>query len=938
MNNYKTKLTQEEEQQFLNWYKTVALTNNLDPNPDHPDHHYDYRGFWKNSSDQDRFATSLMGWNKHFPDTYKTPLHPTFSDQSIYSNEFMKGGHWNGDEFVDSEWTKSRDYTPTLDDLIDFIKSYEDFSPKVYPLNGQKLIGYGFADADLIAKGTITKQESDQIIKNKVKNIESELAKKVPNWNLLNRGTQLALIDIAYNGKGPKTIYIQSPNLMKLLESGEFTPQQVANELDHSKNSNGWLGVRSAARRAMATGYYYWNSPNQDTLGRHVDPSAKSDVDSETSPYLSFKNGGNIRKFQPGGNTRQVFQLNTIPTKNKVVVIDDYSPNYNYIIEGDKVYYARKGRDYWVDISDNDTARQNLLKHLNQYDFKGYDDNERSLWTEDPEKNQKSDLKENDQNSIKSLWQFDDNDIYLTDQFGNQHPMPVKTAQSDKLDLKTISSALREDTPFKMPFELFGLNKQLIKNGIRRTWDKMFPSDEKVVIAEPPELDSEYAIRPGVQVSDTLTRKSDYPSKRYFLSEFIPGDAYTYSGRNRGDFTPISNTEGAPITLIHPLLPYGKHVDPKLTYIGYDSKGNLKAGTGADFGEGDTLSRSWRNQIIRFETDSNGNVVGVHKSKNRSWLHPVSIFYGSDGTIKTDKNTPSRSAVNIMYENPDNYGSVEGGRVLIQTGSELAIVSGSMNTINKKFEEMKKRNGVDSGYFYTLDNGSYAMGLRTKTKNFTSKDLQLYDNENQNKNNTGAHFMYITGKPAPKFPSDTVWTPNIRTINSESYKKGYPLENEKRGILLHHTAFVEDPNLTAVTNHFLNPKSEASSHVVIGEDGKRRVFATPDQVAFHAGASYWNGRSNVNDFMVGIEFQGNTLTKPLTDAQIQSAVEYLEPIIRENNIRIEDITTHEQVRTLYNQYRKELDLGRRAPDKHDITLKEYERVINALKEKVYYKK
>lgn len=648
--------------------------------------------------------------------------------------------------------------------------------------------------------------------------------------------------------------------------------------------------------------------------------------------------GGNIRKFQPGGTTRQVFQLNTIPTKNKVIVIDDYSPNYNYIVEGDKVYYSRKGRDYWVDISDNDVARQNLLKHLNQYDFKGYDDNERSLWTEDPEKNQKSDLKENDQNSIKSLWRFDDNDIYLTDQFGNQHPMPVKTAQSDKSNPKIISSALREDIPFKMPFELFGLNKQLIKNGIRRMWDKMFPSDEKVVIAEPPELDSEYAIRPGVQVSDTLTRKSDYPSRRYFLSEYIPGDAYTYSGRNRGDFTPISNTEGAPITLINPLLPYGSHVDPKLTYIGYDSKGNLKAGTGADFGEGDTLSRSWRNQIIRFETDANGNVVGVHKSKNRSFLHPVSIFYGSDGTVKTDKNTPSRSAVNIMYENPDNYGSVEGGRVLIQTGSELAIVSGSMNTINKKFEEMKKRNGVDFGYFYTLDNGSYAMGLRTKTKNFTSEDLQLYDNENQNKNNTGAHFMYITGKPAPKFPSDTVWTPNIRTINSESYKKGYPLENEKRGILLHHTAFVDDPNLAAVTNHFLNPESEASSHVVIGEDGKRRVFATPDQVAFHAGASYWNGRSNVNDFMVGIEFQGNTLTKPLTDAQIQSAVEYLEPIIRENNIRIEDITTHEQVRTLYNQYRKELDLGRRAPDKRDITLKEYERVINALKEKVYYKK
>ena len=74
---------------------------------------------------------------------------------------------------------------------------------------------------------------------------------------MLNRGTQLAMIDVAYNGNGPKTIYAQSPNLMKLLESGNFTSQQIANELDHSKNSGGWLGVRSAARRAMATGYYY---------------------------------------------------------------------------------------------------------------------------------------------------------------------------------------------------------------------------------------------------------------------------------------------------------------------------------------------------------------------------------------------------------------------------------------------------------------------------------------------------------------------------------------------------------------------------------------------------------------------------------------------------------------------------------------------------------
>jgi hypothetical protein len=91
--------------------------------------------------------------------------------------------------------------------------------------------------------------------------------------------------------------------------------------------------------------------------------------------------------------------------------------------------------------------------------------------------------------------------------------------------------------------------------------------------------------------------------------------------------------------------------------------------------------------------------------------------------------------------------------------------------------------------------------------------------------------------------------------------------------------------------------------------------------------------------MIGIEFQGNTLQKPLTDEQIQSAIEYLKPIIIKNNIRLEDIVTHEQVRNLYNQYREQFNLGRKqAASKSDITLSDYERIIDALKEQVYYKK
>ena len=46
----------------------------------------------------------FVGGDQHFTDEFKLPTHPTFSDESIYSNETTKGGHWNGDKFQPSEW------------------------------------------------------------------------------------------------------------------------------------------------------------------------------------------------------------------------------------------------------------------------------------------------------------------------------------------------------------------------------------------------------------------------------------------------------------------------------------------------------------------------------------------------------------------------------------------------------------------------------------------------------------------------------------------------------------------------------------------------------------------------------------------------------------------------------------------------------------------
>ena len=84
-----THLSPEEENNFREW----ARKNNIN-DVDHPDSHYDYRGYWKETNG----APHRIG--DHFPDTYKQHGHPTFSVESKYSSGPNDGGRWNGDKFV----------------------------------------------------------------------------------------------------------------------------------------------------------------------------------------------------------------------------------------------------------------------------------------------------------------------------------------------------------------------------------------------------------------------------------------------------------------------------------------------------------------------------------------------------------------------------------------------------------------------------------------------------------------------------------------------------------------------------------------------------------------------------------------------------------------------------------------------------------------------
>jgi hypothetical protein len=189
--------------------------------------------------------------------------------------------------------------------------------------------------------------------------------------------------------------------------------------------------------------------------------------------------------------------------------------------------------------------------------------------------------------------------------------------------------------------------------------------------------------------------------------------------------------------------------------------------------------------------------------------------------------------------------------------------------------------------------------------------------------------------PGNKYKDAFMKTPNIRTEKDESFKKGHSLTNEQKAIVLHHTGYTDTARdndvswaMRGVDAQFRKPGE--SSHVVIDFNGNRYNYANPNQVTFHAGKSSMNNKNDVNDFGVGVEFQGDTDQRPLTKEQIESFIEYAAPIIKKNKIPINNVITHKQIRKNYID--KNLN-DKDVQSKPDVNDKEYSKIIQALKKK-----
>jgi hypothetical protein len=471
--------------------------------------------------------------------------------------------------------------------------------------------------------------------------------------------------------------------------------------------------------------------------------------------------------------------------------------------------------------------------------------------------------------------------------------------------------------PIETGYELAGDAYDLVVNGLKRkarTYGVIDDSDAKVdplYKTAPLTIDQYYTNQNPIR--QQVLEVPD-GNGRTFKQQVVPLSNITLGYRNRGEYDNIK-TPGLELTTFHPFVSNPKDVKENTSVFAIDDKGNLHTGSYGEFknNKGWKFSRTYMNKI----TDITSDFVDGSVSGNPGYKQPK---------VKVLENGKEKSgSLNILTKGPgkeDYYGSIQGGRVLFVNPKtkEQFLVSGSAQHIRTEFKRLKG----NAPYLeaWTLDNGTYSRGLSYKDGKLTPERLKKYDNENT----SGGSGLYILDYKAPvtknKYQESYVKnSPNIRTVNSESYRSGRPLKNEIKNVVLHHTAFTDEATSEkGVYNHFMNPKSNASAHVVIERNGKRTVYASPEQVAFHSGVSSWNGRKNVNDFAIGVEFQGDTNKMPLTDAQIESFVEYYAPIAERYNLSIKDIITHAMIAP-----------GR----KPDITDKEYKRILNYMKQQGY---
>lgn len=87
-----------------------------------------------------------------------------------------------------------------------------------------------------------------------------------------------------------------------------------------------------------------------------------------------------------------------------------------------------------------------------------------------------------------------------------------------------------------------------------------------------------------------------------------------------------------------------------------------------------------------------------------------------------------------------------------------------------------------------------------------------------------------------------------------------------------------------------------SSHFIIDEDGKIFHLVDENDVAYHAGKSFWRGVDGLNKNSIGIEFFNPTpFEKKFSEMQLQSGLELARELITKYGIKAQNIVGHSDI-------------------------------------------
>ena len=114
-------------------------------------------------------------------------------------------------------------------------------------------------------------------------------------------------------------------------------------------------------------------------------------------------------------------------------------------------------------------------------------------------------------------------------------------------------------------------------------------------------------------------------------------------------------------------------------------------------------------------------------------------------------------------------------------------------------------------------------------------------------------------------------------------------------VVLHYT---DMPSAEAALTRLCDPAAKVSAHYVITEEGEVIRLVDESMRAWHAGMSYWRGKSNVNGASIGIELvnPGHTCGyRPFPDAQIDALVPLLHRIVHDHDIPRANVVGHSDI-------------------------------------------